>query len=412
MNRDDCPLLVLSDLHLKHSGEGIELAFERVARRHPEHELVLAGDVLDLSDDPVDATHVASAVHHLGQHQRFAGALRHHLASGQRVTWIPGNHDAGLAAPGIRAAMLEKLGLNSDSLLTIAPWFVRRGGVHIEHGHLYDPDNAPAHPLAVWGPMTEPIGVALTRQFLSPRGAWIYAHAYETTPAAALANAFREYGPRAPLMIYQYFDVAVRICLRAQHARSVMDRQRALGHEALGDHAASTDIPVESLRALLAGRAPPTHESARGVFSRLYFDRVLATLAVVAGGGSLLTGAPAGLPLAAAGALYLAGSIARSPHRVGATPSQRMREGAKHIRELTGATLVIMGHTHAEDAQSGYINLGSFAFSNRAAPRYLVVDVDGSPQHHRVADATGVSHSAGKGTASARRASSVYDSPL
>ena len=412
MNRDHCPLLVLSDLHLKHSGEGIERAFERVTRRHPGHELILAGDVLDLSDDPVDVPHLASVVRHLGRHPRFAGALRDHLANGQRATWIPGNHDAGLAATGVRAAILETLDLNSDSPFTIAPWFVRRGGVHLEHGHLYDPDNAPAHPLAVWDPMTEPIGVALTRQFLSPRGAWIYAHAYATTPAAALANAFREYGPRAPLMIYQYFEVAVRICLRARRARSVMDQQRALGDEALGGHAASTDIPVDSLRALLERRAKPTHESARGVFSRLYFDRVLATLAVVAGGGSLVAGAPAGLPLAAAGALYLAGSIARSPHRVGATPGQRMREGAKQIRELTGASLVIMGHTHAEDAQSGYINLGSFAFSNRAAPRYLVVDVDGIPEHHRVAGVTGLPHSAGKRAASARRASSVYDTPL
>ncbi len=412
MDGDDSPLLVLSDLHLKHSGERIEGAFERVVDRHPGHELILAGDVLDLSDDPAEVSHVASVLHHLEQHPRFTRALRGHLLNGQPVTWIPGNHDAGLGATGVRTAILEKLELSDDALLTMAPWFVRRGGVHIEHGHLYDPDNAPAHPLAVWDPGTEPVGVALTRQFLSRRGAWIYSHAYETTPARAVTTAFLAYGRRAPVMICQYFDVAIRLCLRARQIRPILDQQRASGHDALPRHAQSTGLSQEPLLALLGTRTQPTHESTRGVFTRLYFDRVFAALAVAAGSGSLLAGSAAGIPLVAAGALYLAGSIARSPHRIGESPADRMREGARRIRELTGASLVILGHTHEEDVQGGYVNLGSFAFSDRAAPRYLVVDTDGTPHHHRLADVAGEPHSAGTTAESARRAPSVYDTPL
>ena len=411
MYSEPSPLLVLSDLHLKHSGERIELAFERVSRRHPGHELILAGDVLDLSDDPPDATQVHSIGRHLERHPRFARTLRERLAAARRVTWIPGNHDAGLAAPDVRAAILAKLGLNDDSPLTIAPWFVRRGAVHIEHGHLYDPDNAPAHPLAVWDPMTEPIGVALTRQFLSRRGAWIYAHAYETTPAAALGNAFREYGPRAPLMIYQYFDVAVRLCLRARRNRPMMDRQRETGDERVRHHAKVTNLPEEALHALLDKCTRPTHDSMRAAFMRLYFDRVLATLAVAGGAGAMLTGSPFALPLATAGALYLAGSIARSPHRIGTTPEQRMRDGAKHIRELTGASLVVLGHTHQEDEEQGYVNLGSFAFSNRGAPRYLLIGADGRACRRSLA-APAELHSAGSTTETTRRAASVYEAPL
>jgi len=382
MSEGTSPLLVLSDLHLRHCDDEAEAAFERVNQTHPAHELVLAGDVLDLSDDPPSAGLPESIKHHLGNHEVFANTLRKRLSAGERVTWIPGNHDAGLAASEARSAILEKLELNSDSPLTIEPWVVRRGDVHIEHGHLYDPDNAPAHPLTLWDPMTEPVGVALTRQFLARRGAWIYAHDYETTPLAAMARAFVAYGRRAPLMICQYFDVALRLCVRANRNLPMMQRQWEMGDEQLAGYAASMNLPEDSLRALLEGRTRPTHESALRVFTRLYFDRVIATLAMVAGGGSALAGSPLGLPLATAGALYMAGSLARSPHRIGDSPEDRMRAGASHVRELTGASLVIMGHTHSEDEAPGYMNLGSFAFSNKAAPRYLVVDANGTAQRH------------------------------
>jgi predicted phosphodiesterase len=390
------PLLVLSDLHLKHSGERAEAAFEQVNRSHPGHELVLAGDILDLSDDSPNANLPESISHHLDNHELFTGTLRSRLAAGEGVTWIPGNHDASIATPEARGAILEKLGLNDDSPLTVAPWVVRRGGVHIEHGHLYDPDNAPAHPLSVWDWTTEPVGVALTRQFLSRRGAWVYAHAYETTPLAAVTRAFVAYGRRAPLMICQYFDVAARLCVRANRNLPMMQHQWETGDAQLSQFADSLELPEASLRALLEGRTRPTHESFLRVFTRLYFDRVIATLAVVAGGTSVVAGgAMMGLPLAAAGALYLAGSVARSPHRIGESPEQRMRDGASHVRELTGASLVIMGHTHAEDDEPGYINLGSFGFSNRAAPRYLVVDGEGNAHRHTIGAGSLELHSAG-----------------
>ena len=72
--------------------------------------------------------------------------------------------------------------------------------MHVEHGHAYDPDNAPTHPLVVPSVATEPLGVALTRRFLAPNRAFDFAHATEITPFEALARAARVFGTRMPLL--------------------------------------------------------------------------------------------------------------------------------------------------------------------------------------------------------------------
>src|SRR5690606_16338269 len=112
-------------------------------------------------------------------------------------------------------ALLDALEVDRRARLEVSPWFVRRGSVHVEHGHLYDPDNAPSHPLAPWSIATEPLGIALTRRFLAPNGVFAFAHAHETTPLAGLLRTFRLYGPRAPLIVYRYFATAIRLCLEA-----------------------------------------------------------------------------------------------------------------------------------------------------------------------------------------------------
>src|SRR5690606_21193980 len=112
----------------------------------------------------------------------------------------------------------------------VSPWFVRRGGVHIEHGHLWDRDNAPLHPLDDWSAATEPLGVALMRRFVARRGALEFAHAHDTTPVAGLARAFALYRFRAPLVIAQYFATAGALCFEAGKRRKL----QALKAEASG----------------------------------------------------------------------------------------------------------------------------------------------------------------------------------
>jgi len=143
------PIIVTSDLHL--SGDTSAATVRDLAllmRANPGHEFMLAGDVFNLSWEAPGRSAVDAVVALLSAHPELARALREQLAAGAPLTLMAGNHDAGVISPEMRDALLHTLALSSDAPLEIAPWFVRRGGVHIEHGHFYDPDNAPAHPLA------------------------------------------------------------------------------------------------------------------------------------------------------------------------------------------------------------------------------------------------------------------------
>src|SRR5690606_30713124 len=116
-------------------------------------------------------------------------ALSAHLARGDAIRILAGNHDAALARPRVRAALLAALELTAEAPLEIVPWFLRRGAVHVEHGHLFDPDNAPAHPLVVPAGLTEPLGVAITRRLLRPHRALAFVHEHDTTPLRAMLAA-------------------------------------------------------------------------------------------------------------------------------------------------------------------------------------------------------------------------------
>ncbi len=157
-------------------------------------------------------------------------------------------------AGGVREALLQKLELLPNAALEIAPWFVRRAQVHIEHGHFYDPDNAPAHPLAEWSPETEPLGIAITRRFVRPSGAYHFSHAHDTTPLAGIAKAFRVYGARTPLIITEWFQVAAGLCKETRQ-RGRFDAERAAGQVALEGFAELVELSPAVLHALLESQA-------------------------------------------------------------------------------------------------------------------------------------------------------------
>src|SRR6202000_308333 len=98
----------------------------------------------------------------------------------------------GAGARALRSA----LGLDESAAarVRVSPWFFREGGLHIEHGHLFDPDNAPAHPLVVGEPS---LGVHFVEQFIAPAGAHRYLNANDKTPLDLFLSSFVWYGPRA-----------------------------------------------------------------------------------------------------------------------------------------------------------------------------------------------------------------------
>lgn len=382
------PLLILSDIHLGPATRTDVLGdVERVIRANAGCELVLAGDIFDLSLDPKRRV-VETLAHLLDTFDAFKRALQSHVACGGRLTFLPGNHDEGTVEPEARNLLLEKLGISGAAPLTIAPWFVRRNGIHVEHGHLFDPDNAPVHPLSPSSFETEPLGVALTRRFIAETGALHFAHAHDATPARALLRAFRLYGATAPSHIARYFRTAGALWLQAAAPRNreAVAKQRENGAARLPQFAHETGLDAHQLDGILGDLPLPTHLSSRQLFMRLYFDRVFATLALGGGIVSLFTGRRTGLAFAAAGAGYLFASLAKQQNRYGTLPEQRLRDGAALIREATGASTVIFGHTHREDEAPGYFNAGSFAFSKNAGRSFIHVSESCAVTRRRTVD--------------------------
>ncbi|HEU5075382.1 MAG TPA: metallophosphoesterase [Polyangiaceae bacterium] len=371
------PVLVVSDLHLSRRACRSAAALAELLEQHPEHELVVAGDFFDLAFDPPSKDPAESIEEILGCHSELCGVLSERLARGVPVTLLAGNHDAAVSSEDTRARLKRVLGQPASVPLATFPWFVRRAGVHIEHGHFYDPDNAPNHPLCLWNPRTEPLGVAMTRRFVAPNHAMMFAGAYQVTPLAGLLQVLTEYRLRAPLVIANYFATAGGLCLRAHTQRATMVAESELGAQVLVEHSRALGVPAGDLEVLMGGGARPTHHRFRATFMRLYFDRIFAALGTATGLGIAAFGQPQGLLLAGVGAAYLVASVRTHGSRYSDLPGERLRGAAHRILETTDAKGVIFGHTHVEDAVPGYLNLGSFAFTEARERPYAEIDPSG-----------------------------------
>jgi UDP-2,3-diacylglucosamine pyrophosphatase LpxH len=399
------PLLILSDVHLsriygKQSGEKLA----ELLRRHPDCELVLAGDIFDLSLDSANVKIGESLDAALAPHGDLLAAVGQHVQKGNRLTFIPGNHDATMAADG-GASLRRHLKPQSDNLVEVSPWFVRRGGVHIEHGHLYDPDCATNHPLANPNPRSEGLGTALMRRFISPNNALAFAHANHTTPVQGLFEAFSEWGARAPLVISNYFRTAVTLCLEAGFHKERVRRELLQGDARVAHHAKKEGVDAALLQALLVFAPEPTHQSFGATFKRLYFDRIAAGIGLSLGAGMLM-GAGLGhhLPLvdlvdekgaltlggallAGVGGGYLFTNVRKAKNRYGGAVVAQLEEAARAVGALTKSHLVVFGHTHVEVDEPGYVNLGSFGYGRPDKP-YLLVDTRGGHERRCVSALT------------------------
>jgi UDP-2,3-diacylglucosamine pyrophosphatase LpxH len=168
------PLYVVSDLHLgdsslasmfRDSDQGFRFAHlcNGVARAPPDAELVLLGDIFDLTaahppargltefgrtlQVPIEdkpARDLPQIMQRIRESNPVAIDALEALSKEARVTLVPGNHDRHLGEPGGREA-LDAAGL---SQVQIEPMAVRRvldKVVVLQHGHLWDSSNATAN---------------------------------------------------------------------------------------------------------------------------------------------------------------------------------------------------------------------------------------------------------------------------
>ena len=372
------PVIVLSDLHLGPTcPPEASAAAARVLARHPEHELFLMGDTFDLSIDPPRMDPAVSVLGHLRNNPELSRALRNRLERGVSVVFFAGNHDAQLAQPHVRGEILASWGLAESAPLTCGIWCARRADVHFEHGHIYDPDNAPTHPLVPPTYKTEPLGVTLMRRVLAPESALYFAHAHELTPLKGLGQAFVKLGIRAPGLISRYYVEAARIFVKAK-PNSFSEELSRGDHELLA-FAQRNDFDAESLQQLLHSRAVPRHHLRKAVFGRLYLDRSIATAAWWSSSlFGLVTLQPAFWAISGLGLAYLGVSLSRGKNRYAGSLLDRMRTAANAAAVLVGARAVVFGHTHVEESHRGYVNTGSFAFGGAAGRGYLILDSSGT----------------------------------
>jgi UDP-2,3-diacylglucosamine pyrophosphatase LpxH len=367
------PIVVVSDVHLGHRQcDDVARDLARLVAEHPGHEIILNGDTFNLSCDRRDVDPGASAAAMIAAHPALRDALARHAAAGDRLTIVAGNHDADVTAPAVATALGAAVGGDLD----VEPWFLTRQGVHIEHGQLYDADNAPVHPLARPSYRTEPLGVALSRRFLGPYDAYDLGNRYDATPQDNVRELFRRFGWRAPFVVLHYCGILATLNVETLSGRR-LDRERREGDAAVATFCGSCGVDAAAVRALLAVRPAPTHTSAARTFGRFDFDGAIAALSVPGGLAAALSAPVAGGALAAAGVSYLLLSRQRRARRSANHMPEDLRAGAAIVRRLTGARLVIFGHTHREDESEGYLNLGAFGDAPRPSRTYVRIDESG-----------------------------------
>lgn len=354
--------IVLGDLHIvRDTPSGVLDDLVGLIESHRGTRIVIAGDLFDLSADHPGEEKRDALEGALAAQPRLVSVLREHVERDGELWLVGGNHDASVGEPAHAAEIAKALSLRPDaaSRVRTSPWFIREGGLHLEHGHLYDPDNATVHPLMA---NVRSLGVHFVEEFIAPTGAFRYLNANDGTPLKLLVSAFKWYGVRGPYVVYKYFDAAFRALASSGPFFAGADEAvEGTAREAEFMRAHSVDETL--VKSMLELRARPTMESLGDTFRRLYLDRVGATCALL--GGVALAAAGKrneALISLSAGALAMSISWALGHDRYGGSVPDLLAKGAAKVVEKTGAKLVVLGHAHREHVDATYANTGSFSF--------------------------------------------------
>lgn len=361
-------------MHLtRGTGAGVVADLVRVVRDHGGARIVFVGDLFDMSAESPAPEHARDV---LGAHPELREALGRHVDAGGSVWLVAGNHDAEVGVPGFASELADALSLRGEARerLRATPWFFRDGGLHLEHGHRFDPDNAPEHPLVVGAPS---LGVHFVASFIASTGAHAYLNANDRTPLELFLNAFRWYGRRGPYVVWRFFHTAATSLLRSGPFYRAKD-EGARGASVEGAFAEAHDVDSGLVSKLRELGVTPTLASTPRTFLRLYLDRVIATVGIGSGVVTAATGAPVlGAAVAGGFAAAMASSWAFGRNRYGGNVATALADGAQAVAETSGAHLVVFGHTHREHESTNYANTGSFAFPRRSESGRPFLEIEG-----------------------------------
>jgi len=179
-------IIIVSDLHLgatsrpgyfEHGGEFhrfLEFLTQDAAGKALCLRLIMLGDTFDFPSVPSrngnrrdsDADLLDRLQRVFDCHPQFTQALNAYVAAGNRLDFLPGNHDPGLMRPVVQELVRSALSASPESDLHFHPWILSLPGLlYAEHGNQYHdinsfPEwlNAQMHPL---NETSKPIGAKL-----------------------------------------------------------------------------------------------------------------------------------------------------------------------------------------------------------------------------------------------------------
>jgi hypothetical protein len=325
----------------------------------------------------------------LADHPVFMGAVGRLLDRAERLVFLAGNHDLGLAYPevqaGLRRAIVDAAiarGVRGSRealgrRVVFRPWLhLTSDGVLVEHGHRYDRASTGADPLVAQrgdGPgLYQPLGTAGYRFMLGGIGTMNphHEHAFILGGARAYARHYvRYYLGQGRSIVRPWLFGALRSAATVLGQRDPRAEPSAAAREAaLAEAARQNRIPVESLRTLRDRGVRPIGDAPRAVLRELWLDRLgLAAAAVVLPllGGLLWSWAAAAVLLG----LALAAMVVNeklTPDNVLLSYEPSLPGHAEAAARATGARVVCLGHTHHAGRErlpggATLINTGSWA---------------------------------------------------
>lgn len=307
----------------------------------------------------------------LADHEPWLEGVAQCLADGHRIVFIAGNHDAQLSHPGVWERLSARI-LSAARALTPSPeqktdqkneaiaarlefrsWFYTiEGGLHIEHGHQYDPYCSFHYPTAPFHRQTQavqPTLGSLGARLLTSRMGYFNPHvdeSHERTAVSYVRHWIRYYIGSHHSLLFSWFFGSIQAFFHLVGAVDHGDETRRKAF--LSSAARETGVPLERLQAHSRLFAAPIEISERIRMAReLWIDRVawfFASLLWALACALLLPGPWRWLG-ALLPALFTVYELI-TPKWPAAYRWNEVSQKAPDVLRVHGAKAIVFGHTH------------------------------------------------------------------
>lgn len=366
---------MLSDVHLRdtasHADDPVLLAALRELAGRAPGRLVLNGDFFDfvkvtaVPEDPRTFLRPITASEHLyglgpgedrsawkaarilDANPAVVGALKRLVSDGHEIVFVPGNHDAELRYPAVRAEILRRFDASETGAVVFSAWFYHeRGRVWIEHGSQYDRENALPDVTSPDATRKMPFGIVSSRYFANIIERRCGLPPSDMGPGGYFVWVFKNHGMMAFAAIARYFVFAA-ICLLS----SGPFWRRRKGETDAPRVRTAPDVPHFGLDPGLEARidalkAAPLLGSFRRTLMRLYLPQVGLTVAAWAASLAIAVLLPAWWWAGVSAVLGSIALLALSRRAYTGRIRAGLEDAAGAIGRILGIRCVVFGHDH------------------------------------------------------------------